>query len=298
MALTSRFVTAVRRQGAIPSTYATTDILAVGDGEIQAVFIPLLEQLRQNFFVRELTATVDARGKVPLPIRAVGAGLRSVQLAINNSWVSLPNRAMEEADSLSSGQPFAYYLDAGSVVFLPTGSSGTLRIRYAARPGAMVLDSDPLLAARISSVSAPGATTTAFTSGFTGSPGNNDILSSGPAHQQKAIAANVSSLGGSNFTVLNSDLLEQPIIGDYIALTDTTPFVPLPEELFAALVHRTAGVILRGYAYDEEASMQLKLAEEVIERATPMLAPRNEGNPERIKGGLRRALGNRYRGWR
>lgn len=296
MALTSRFVTAVRRQGAIPSTYATTDILAVGDGEIQGVFIPLLEQLRQNFFVRELTATVDARGKVPLPPRAVGAGLRSVQLAINNSWVSLPNRAMEEADSLSSGQPFAYYLDAGSVVFLPTGSSGTLRIRYAARPGAMVLDTDASLAKAFTAVAAPGATTTALTAGFTGALTNCDILSSGPAHQQKAIGV---ALGGAqpNLTVNNSDLLEQPIVGDYVAIADTTPFVPLPEELFAALVHRTAGVILRGYGYDEEASMQLKLAEEVISRATPMLAPRNEGNPERIKGGLRRALGNRYRGF-
>lgn len=297
MALTSRFVTAVRRQGAIPSTYDSTDILAVGDGEIQAVFIPLLEQLRQNFFVRELTATVDARGRVPLPPRAVGAALRSVQFASTGStaWASLPNRSMEEADFQSSGMAAAYYVDAGSIVLLPTGSSATLRVRYSARPGAMVLDTDAALAKALTAVAAPGATTTALAAAFTGSLTNCDILSSGPAHQQKAIGV---ALGGAqpNLTVANTSLLEQPIVGDYVALADTTPFVPLPEELFAALVHRTSGVILRGYGYDEEASMQLKLAEEVITRATPMLSPRNEGNPERIKGGLRRALGNRYRG--
>lgn len=292
--LTSDFVTAVRRQGAIPSSFASTDVLAIADGEIQAVFIPLLEQLRQNYFVRELTATVDARGRIALPPRAIGAALRSVQLQVNgSSWVSLPNRAMEDDDSQSTGLPGGYYVDAGSIVLLPTGTAGTLRIRYAARPGRMVLDTNAASAKRISAVTA-GATTTAVTCAFTGEPAYSEIIAYGPAHQNKAIAADPTGTQ-PNFTYLNSALIEQPVVGDYMSIYDSSPFVPLPEELSAALVHRTAGIILRSLAYDEEASMQLKVADEAISRVTPMLSPRNEGNPQRIRGGLRRALSGRGR---
>ena len=77
MALTTEFVTSVRRQGSIPTTMTTADILAVGDEEIQARFVALLESVRQNYMVRELIATPDVRGKVPLPPRASGAAVPS-----------------------------------------------------------------------------------------------------------------------------------------------------------------------------------------------------------------------------
>lgn len=295
MALTTDFIAAVRRQGSIPSTYASTDILSIGDGEVQAVFIPLLEELRANYFVREVTAGVDARGRIPIPARAIGATLRSVQLVINGSWVSLPQRAMEDPDYTGSGYPAAYYLDAGSICLLPTGSAGTLRIRYTARPGRMVLDTDLSSAAPIT-FSLQGTTTTAITSGLTGGPAYVDVVSGGPAHQAKAVFAPLS--GGA---IPNTSLAEgiATIAGgylDYLTIPNVSPFVPLPEELYAALVHRTAGVILRSLAYLEESAAQLEIASEAIERSKGMLMPRNEGNPPRITGGIRAALGGRILG--
>ena len=281
MALTTAFVTAVRRQGSIPSSFTSSDILAMGDGEIQAVFVPLLERLRQNFLVRELTASPDSRGRVALPARAVGAALRSVHLQVGNGWTLLPQKAIEENDFASSGQPFGYYLDAGSVALLPSGTSGTLKLRYSARPGRMVLDTATASAGVISGVTV-GSTTTLITSTYSG-VGPVDVVSAGPAHQQKVIG---SVLG----PITNTDCLETPAVGDYLCDADTSPFVPLPEELVAALVHRTSGVILRALGYDEEAGIQLALAGEAIANATPMLVPRNEGNPQRFKGGLRASL--------
>lgn len=295
MALTSAFVAAVRRQGSIASSFVDADILLAGDAEIQGVFVPLLEQLRQNFFVRELTATVDARGRVPLPARAIGATLRNVQLQLGQSWVSLPHRALEDDDSQSTGQPGGYYLDAGSIVLLPTGTSGTLRIRYTCRPGRMVLDTTSASAGIITAVQAPSGTGFVLSANaYTGVISPVDVVSCGPAHQAKAVGTAMSALGLTSLMIL-ADFLEMPVPGDYVVAADRTPFVPLPEELYAALVHRTAGVILRSLAYDEEASMQLKVAEEVISRATPMLVPRNEGNPQRINGGIRRSLNQRRR---
>lgn len=288
--LTSAFAAAVRRQGSIPNTYSTTDILGVADGEIQSVFIPLLESVRQNFLVREIIAVPDARGRVPLPNRSVVASARNVQLQVGNGWRELPMRAMEEADSMSSGPPAAYYMDAGSIVLLPSGSSGTLRIRYVARPGAMVLDTATTTSTTITGVTIVGDVVTLALGAFTGT-GLMDILSGGPAHQAKLIDGVM-----TGFTVPLSSCIEAPAVGDRLATSGNTPFVPLPEELSAALMHRTAGVILQGLAYLEEASAQLSLANEAIARAVPMLTPRNEGNPQRIVGGLARALRTGRRG--
>ena len=291
MALTTDFIAAVRRQGSIPSTLAAADILSIGDEQIQGRFIPLLEGLRQNFFVRTLDVTPDARGRVAIPPRAVGAALRSVQLSVGNGWVPLPLRDLGESDYVSGGGlPCAYAIDGGSLILLPSGSTGTLRLRYSARPGKMCLDTDAALAKALTAVAVPGASTTALTAAFTGSLANVDIVSSGPAHQQKAIGA---ALGGAqpNLTVTNTDCLEQPIVGDYVAVADRSPFVPLPEELYSALVHAVAANLLLQLGYLEESKAQKEEAERVTREACLFLKPRNVGNPQVVKGGLRRAIG-------
>jgi hypothetical protein len=300
MALTTEFVTSVRRQGSIPTTMTTADILAVGDEEIQARFVALLESVRQNYMVRELIATPDVRGKVPLPPRASGAAVRSVQLQVGGTWRSLPQRQMEDWDGQSTGYPDGYYLDAGSIVLLPTGTSGTLRIRYCARPSKMVDDSDGAKSKAITSVTPGPTTTTLVCGGYVGST-VIDIVAGGPAHQLKAINT---TLTGS-VSVSTADLLEGLIAGtlpgayDCVCYPGTTPFVPLPEELFSALVHATAANILLTQGYLEEANAQEGKAQQCIEMARPMLLPRNEGNPQRVTGGLRRALGGGVgrRGW-
>ena len=298
MALTSEFVTSVRRQGSIPSTMTAADIMAIGDEEIQARFVSLLESVRQNYLIRELVATPDVRGKVQLPARASGAAVRSVQLQTNNSWRSLPQRQIEDWDAQSSGDPSGYYVDAGAIVLLPTGTTGTLRIRYAARPSKMVDDTDTTKSKAITSVTPGPVTTTMVCGGYSGST-LIDIVSGGPAHQLKAISI---PLTGTT-TVNTTDLLDGIVASnsgvgyyDMVAYPGTTPFVPLPEELFSALVHSTAANILLSQGYLEESSAQEAKAQMCIKQSLPMLLPRNEGNPQRVTGGLRRAIGGG--GWR
>lgn len=286
--LTSEFVTAVRRQGAIPSTVTDVTILAMGDEEIQGRFIPLLASIRQNYFVREITASPDARGRVPIPVRAVGASLRNVQLQVGNTWTSLPQRSLEDADTLSAGSlPAAYYLDAGSICLLPNGSSGTLRVRYSARPGKMVLATDPVCKAITAIV--VGTSTTAITAPYSGPGTSVDIVSSGPAHQHKAISG-VLTGATPNWVITNDQLLESPVVGDSLGLPDQTVYVPLPEEMFSALVHAVAANILLAKGYLEESGAQESKAGQCVQQAINFLMPRNEGNPQVVSGGLRRAL--------
>lgn len=289
MALTTAFVAAVRRQGSIPSNFADTDILGIGDEEIQGTFIPLLTSLRSNFFVRSLDVAPDSRGRVALPARAAGAALRSVSLSLNNGWVPLPQRDLGDADYVSSGAlPDAYALDGGSIMLLPTGTTGTLRLRYPARPGKMVLSTDPVCKGITAVV--VGASTTAITCVYSGSGAMVDIIASGPAHQHKAISA-VLTGATPNWVITNVQLLETPIVGDTLGIFDQTIYVPLPEELFSALVHKVAANILLSQGYLEEYLAQEKKAQKATDDAKLYLMPRNEGNPKTVKGGILRALG-------
>lgn len=295
MPLTTDFVAAVRRQGSIPSTTSAADILAEGDLCIVDDFVPLLEELRQNYFIREMTVSPDGRGRIAIPPRAVGATVRSVQLALQGGWVPLAQRDLADADYVANGPfPDGFAIDGGSIILLPTGSSGTLRLRYPARPGKMVLDTDANNAGRIDSL-ITGATTYTITTSpvFTGGS-IIDVVSYGPAHQQKCLTATRAGL-----VLQQSDFLETPVVGDWLCTFDTSPFVPLPEELYGALVHATAANLLLARGYLAEAAAQQATAKDKVLQAKKFLIPRLEGNPKTVSGGLRRSMGSTGRAtWR
>lgn len=295
--LASAFVAAVRRQGILPANFTSADILAMGDAEIASIFVPLLERMRQNYFVREATITADARNKFAIPQRAIAGGFRSVQLALGNGWVPVPQIDPTEADYVTAGPwPTGYVLDGGSIKLYPTGTTGTLRVQYAARPSAMVDETDSTKTKAITSVTPGPSTTTIICGGYVGST-IIDIVSGGPTHHLKAINATLTASTLVNTSELLDGIVAGTIPGsfDCVCFPGYTPFVPLPEELSAALVHRTAGVILRSLGYDEEAQQQLAVAGECIDACVPMLMPRNEGNPKTVRGGLRSAIGRGIR---
>ena len=130
------------------------------------------------------------------------------------------------------------------------------------------------------------------------------------AAKQAALGAIVNSAAGSSswlplhYTVLDSD---RPVsqddfltlfAGDWVAPNNRTPFVPLPEELFAALVHRTAGVLLQAQGYIEESRAQLEISAEAEARAMRLLSPRADGNPLAWTAGISRSLGQSPGLWR
>ena len=84
------------------------------------------------------------------------------------------------------------------------------------------------------------------------------------------------------------------VIGDYVAPNGQTPFVPLPEELTTALVHRTGGTVLRALGYLNESAAALELAGEAEAKARVLLAPRSEGNSRFLTGSIASSLGRRW----
>jgi hypothetical protein len=212
--------------------------------------------------------------------------VRLVQLINGPTLTVLPllDPAKDFGTVVSSGYPWGFYFDGGGINCLPSGTNATLRIRYYARPGLLVIVSGAT-AVRITVVT-PGVTTTTFQTASPLASANYDLISSGPAHQQVAIDAVVTSLGGVTMSVPTASLLEQPQVGDYISLPDTSPYVCLPEELSDVVVLNTAARYLRARGYLEEAQTAQSQAEKALAPAIDLLRPRSDGNLKRLSGGV------------
>jgi hypothetical protein len=293
--LVSEFITAVQRQGQFTSDIASADILSAGNMEIQGRLVPLIRQSHQEYFVHE-TQVTSFLGRVPIPARAILGAVRHVQLMSGGRAVKLPQVSLED-DYLSStgGLPSGWYFDGGAIVLWPRGSDATVRLRYYIRPGKMVVETDGANVAIVTSVTSPGGL---LTLNLTADPsvitGLVDVVGAGSSHAHLAI--DVASGAASVQTIPAASILSPVSVGDYVVTAGLSPVVPLPEELFSALVHQTAYVLLRALGYETEASSQKTLAEDALRDGARLLAPRSEGNPRRIVGGIRRALGQRG-GW-
>jgi hypothetical protein len=294
--LVSQYLTAVRRQGKVSPEISDADLLGMADVEIASSLMPLVRSVRQEFFVRE-TTVASFGGRCALPNRAIDGTVRAVQLLLNGSALPLARVDVED-DWLgtNSGTPVAWYFDGGSVVLLPRGSSGTVRLRYFARPGKLVSESDTT---NVRTVIAAGTTLNSDGSavlGLSGAipTGNVDVVSSGPAHEHLLI--DYPGAGGSSLTVPAANALGPFRIGDYVVTADMSPVVPLPEEMAAVLVHQVAAIYLRAQGYDVEANNQAAVASSAKGAAEALLKPRSEGNPRRLRGGIRGQL-RAGRGW-
>lgn len=285
--LASEFVAAVRRQGQITADITDAAILAAGDMEIQGRLVPLIRQVHAEYFVTETTAQ-SFQGRVALPRRSIAGTVRHVQLLYGGQTLSLPQAQLEE-DYLASGNgtPSRWYFDGGNIVLLPRGTDGAVRFRYFLRPSKMVLETDTANVQRISFVSDAGTQFQLLLSGAS-APGLIDIVSDGSSHAP--IALDVTSDEDSSQFVNKSEMLGPVQLNDWVVKAGFTPVVPLPEELFSALVHQTAAVFLRALGYDSEASSQVEWAEKALAQGQTLLAPRSEGNTLRRVGGIRAAI--------
>ena len=292
--LVSEFITAVRRQGKITTDTTDAEILSTGDMEIQGSLIPLLRLSHQEYFVAE-TQVASVNGRVRLPNRSIMGAVRHVQLVSGSSALKLPQVALED-DTLgsSSSAPSAWYFDGGSIVLLPRGTNATVRLRYYMRPSKMVVETATTKVASITviSTSADGLYYLAnLTNNSTSSP-TYDVVGNGASHAL-LVTDTISNIT-SQESILISTVLSPLAVGDYLVAAGFTPVVPLPEELFAALVHQVAYVILRSLGYDSEAQAQQSLAQTALQQGQAILAPRSEGNARKLRGGINGALG---RGW-
>lgn len=306
MALTADFVTAVRRQGQLTAQLTDSEILAAGDVEVRGRFLPLLRKVGAEYGVRRIQLPIS-NGRVRIPDRAQVAGVRLVQWVSGNGRYNLPQISPEQDVGVDSGPtPVGWYFDAGTICVVPSTSAGSLLIRYYQAASSMVLSSLTASTSEITAyVETSSLCTITYSAGTTLAFG--DVISALPSHHV-VVPGLVNGTGTANWLPAVYSLVdnERPVelgdiyrtinAGDRVAPNGQTPYVPLPEELFSALVHRTAGVMLSALGYLEEARAALELSSQMESDALLMLTPRSDGNPMALTGGISAALGQGFWG--
>lgn len=301
----------VRRLGSFSSTAATgladADLLADADSELRDTLVPLMLGVSEELYERVFDQTVTS-GVAGYRInkRAAVSRINTVQwINTTGSQLNLarvePKRVLELSTITTGGIPWAYYLEGSRVVLFPTpNTTGTLRVRAFVRPARLVLLADTNVLA-ITTVSV-GATTTTLTTAThsIATTATRDLVAGTPSFEHVAVDATVTQASSTTVTILNTDCTTSPAVGDYMCVSDYTPFVQLPVELHPALFELTVARKLRALGKLSEASAHGEEAARLVAIGIQALTPRVDTADRKVVGGpmfRRRGYGVLRGGW-
>jgi hypothetical protein len=285
---TTEFIADVKLRAFLPTsqaTFASADILLLADAETQTSVIPLVQSIRNEYWVRYYDHTITAaQANYDIPVRAIGMALRDVQLVASSGQVtSLPQISLEDIQTTTSGEPEAFYLRQNQVYLYPTpiSTTGTLRLYYELRPGQLVLTTAAGLISSINTgtnavtvASIPSAWTASYT---------YDLIRQDGASEPLAIDQAVSSVASTTLT-FSSTLPTSPAlrVSDYVALAGQTPIPQIPAELRPVLAQATAVRMMESMMLPGVDFARRTLDKE-IETAVKLLSPRVSGEVKKIR---------------
>jgi hypothetical protein len=294
----------------------STELLHLADEEMQTEISALLIGVRSEYWLTSYTIAITSGvSSYRIPDRAAGMTLRDVTVydANGNEWdanqYAADKRYLFTNASWAPGGPFAFTLENGQLVLLPTpAQSGyTLRLRYYSRPSRLIATSGAGL------ITAPTSTTVITVSGsppstITTTGALVDIVRGDGMYEvlyEDRIVA--SELAGqitfnSATPVVVSEIATsttQNQRADYLCPSGYTVYPPIPDCVWPVLVSATC----RAYCEATADMRGLEAAAVMFERrkklALDILQPRVDSQPVQPipTDTPLRGSGGRY-GWR
>lgn len=304
----SEFLEKVKRAVTIPASqirFSDANILEFADEETQATILPALLSIRQEFLVRkDIIPIVSEQAEYKIPYRAIGRTLRAIKIATTDDQVirNLAHVVLDEAYQFSPnlfGEPMAFRIQGENVVLMPIPSvdSGQYVIwaYYELAPSNLVDESE---CSAITSFDAGtgvvniASSITGFTSGAI-----MDIIDYQTGNSVKKVDITNVSVAGTVVTFDPDDLPSDLAVGDYLALSNETPVIQLPEELHQSLVQAVVCRLLEAQGdFEGLQAAEMKLGKK-LEAAMVLLTPRVEGSPQVVicRTGLLRQRPYNYR---
>lgn len=283
----SEFLESVKRGVTMPSQqnrFTDTDLLAFADEETQEAILPELLQIRQDFLVKR-GADIEVVANQPnykIPYRAVGRKLFDLKLATPDGTIirSLPFISTSEKTSfLMAGyaDPMGFTIEGENIVLLPTPKTSGIHVLqnwYELAPSLLILEENAGAVTGIDTITGEVTIATevaAFTSGsimdiIDGKTGNSVITEDIACTN---VATNVLTFDP---TELPSELKE----GDYIAFSNQTPVVQLPNELTQVLVQAVICRCLESQGDLEALDRAVSRLAKRMDAAMKLLTPRVE----------------------
>ncbi len=290
---TTDFLASVKRNVTMPANqirFTNADILAMADEQTQILMLPLITSLRQEFFVVKEDVTINSgQARYKIPYRATGRTLREIKIkgATDNSLVyTIPYVVPEDTqyflNNNARGQVQGYTMRGDEIVLLPVpypNPSQVMELYYELAPSKLVEVSD---AGVITScdyntgiVVLEGAVTD-FATGQT-----MDIIDGRSGNSVTAIDIVNTNVSSNNVTFDPADFPTAPntvTAGDYLALSNESPVLQLPNEAHMVLVQATTVKLLEAQGDFEGMGIAEKKLAQGMEALAKLITPRVEAN--------------------
>lgn len=282
----------VKDRAALPPAQVSitdTKLLQAASEELIAYICPTFDQCNEEYWTTSSdTSIVSGTTAYDIPSRAAGGALRALKFVdVNGVEAPDPIPHIELADigrytSLSSSFPLGFYFTATQVVIVPapTATSGSLRMYFSARPGALVNGT------AVVTVTAP-LSDTVITSGLV-TPAVFaigqliDVVAPTPPFKLRIKDLAITGSNATTITVAGGLSAGGVAVGDYVTIAQTAYVPQIPLEWHSLLELRTCA---RAFAMlgDMKGAQEAFSAAQILEkRLMSQAQPRSAGNGKKF----------------
>jgi len=289
-------VASIKRRAIIPSSqllYQDTDIRAMMSEELQSDIVPLLMQVKEDYFLTNYDQAIDTSvSEYAIPYRAIGGKLKDVVL-LNSSGqeVSLPR---VNPDQLKHGHGrnlghvsqfrAGFFFQDDSVIISPDPSElgqYQIRMKYFRRPNNLVGTSS---CGKITIIdTATGKITLDHMPNTWVITDTFDVVKGKPGFK--------SLLDDETPTVL--DVTTQEItfdtplptrleVGDWVCISGEAPLVQIPYEVHKLLEQRVVVKIMEGLGDTTGLQAAADVYKDMKDKFTTLVTPRADDSPKRL----------------
>lgn len=277
---TTELITSLKIKGSFPTAndlFSNSDFLSLFNHQMKTEMIPTMLFLSEDYFLLTKNYNIVQNGNYRLPSRSIGAKLRDLQVQdTGGNLIPLKRLFEEDRPANLTG----YYIYRNSVQLATQFTSGTLLLKYYARPNTLVM---PTACGQVVSFDGTAKTVTVssvpatFANGvlcdFVQNKNPYDLLS-----YDNAI------VGISGTTIQMTEIPDDLAVGDWLCLAEEAPVPMLPEEMHPVLV-QSALVAALSSKKDKALDYEAKTLERVKQDAIRMLDPRVENDSVSFRSG-------------
>jgi len=292
---TADLLASIKSRMLIPTnqeTFTNTSILTLADEELQNFIVPMIMDVREDYFVTfksesPKNVAADQQPTFRMPERAIGNKLTDATIKDNSgNERSLPHYARPDSHDNILGFQYqsptdGFTFQGNTIIILGNyGQDSSFNFYYAQRPNKLV-ETDAAGLITVVNTSTNEITVSSLPSTFLVGT-EVDLVMGSPPYDNITIDQEISSISGTIIGLAslptNTSSGEITVaVGDYVALAGEAPVIQLPTEFFSVLSQATVVRLLEALG-DANGS---RLAREALGRTAhdiiSLVSPRVEG---------------------
>ncbi len=295
-----RIIKSIKRRITLPDAqnlYSDDDLIEFMGDELSSTIVPLLHSVQQEYWVNvHDVQLVQDQTAYKIPIRGAINGLRLVTLLdTNNNEIDYPLLRPEMTASsynwlspYSTSTLYGFYMQDDHIVMFPnsvvTNPVNRIRFRFERQPNQLCsVEESGHITAIVGNVVTVDSIPTDWAVDNTVDWINGQI-----AFQSKGDDLTITAINTGTLEITLDSVPTDAAIGDWIAISGTSPIPQIPYQLFPFLAQCVANLCMAGMADAEPYVDGKKKEAQMKEDLLKLLQPRDMGNVQTVvnRGGL------------